>query len=60
MIQEYQENRTVAAGGSEETEESAESTKNAKGADTSAETAEEPGSQDAPRAEAQREEKKPE
>lgn len=60
MIQEYQENRTVAAGGSEEAEESAESTKNAKGADTSAETAEEPGSQDAPRAEAQREEKKPE
>ena len=60
MIQEYQENRTVAAGGSEETEESAESTKNAKGADTSAETAEEPGSKDAPRAEAQREEKKPE
>ena len=60
MIQEYQENRTVAAGGSEEAEESAESTKNAKGADTSAETAEEPGSKDAPRAEAQREEKKPE
>ena len=60
MIQEYQENRAVAAGDSEETEESAESTKNAKGADTSAETAEEPGSQDAPRAEAQREEKKPE
>lgn len=60
MIQEYQENRTVAAGGSEETEESAESTKNAKGADTSAETAEEPGSQDAPRAEAQHAEKKPE
>lgn len=60
MIQEYQENRAVAAGDSEETEESAESTKNAKGADTSAETAEEPGSKDAPRAEAQREEKKPE
>lgn len=60
MIQEYQENRTVAAGGSEEAEESAESTKNAKGADTSAETAEEPGSQDAPRAEAQHAEKKPE
>ncbi len=60
MIQEYQENRTVAAGGSEEAEESAESTENAKGADTSAETAEEPGSKDAPRAEAQREEKKPE
>ena len=60
MIQEYQENRTVAAGGSEEAEESAESTKNAKGTDTSAETAEEPGSNDAPRAEAQREEKKPE
>ena len=60
MIQEYQENRTVAAGGSEEAEESAESTENVKGADTSAETAEEPGSQDAPRAEAQREEKKPE
>ena len=60
MIQEYQENRAVAAGGSEEAEESAESTENAKGADTSAETAEEPGSQDAPRAEAQREEKKPE
>lgn len=60
MIQEYQENRAVAVGDSEETEESAESTKNAKGADTSAETAEEPGSQDAPRAEAQREEKKPE
>ena len=60
MIQEYQENRTVAAGGSEEAEESAESTKNARGADTSAETAEEPGSKDAPRAEAQREEKKPE
>lgn len=60
MIQEYQENRTVAAGGSEEAEESAESTKNAKGADTSAETAEEPGSKDTPRAEAQREEKKPE
>ena len=60
MIQEYQENRAVAVGDSEETEESAESTTNAKGADTSAETAEEPGSQDAPRAEAQREEKKPE
>lgn len=60
MIQEYQENRTVAAGGSEEAEESAESTENVKGADTSAETAEEPGSKDAPRAEAQREEKKPE
>lgn len=60
MIQEYQENRAVAAGGSEEAEESAESTKNAKGTDTSAETAEEPGSNDAPRAEAQREEKKPE
>ena len=60
MIQEYQENRAVAAGGSEEAEESAESTENVKGADTSAETAEEPGSQDAPRAEAQREEKKPE
>ena len=60
MIQEYQENRAVAAGDSEEAEESAESTKNAKGADTSAETAEEPGSKDAPRAEAQREEKKPE
>lgn len=60
MIQEYQENRAVAAGDSEETEESAESTENVKGADTSAETAEEPGSQDAPRAEAQREEKKPE
>ena len=60
MIQEYQENRAVAAGDSEETEESAESTENAKGADTSAETAEEPGSKDAPRAEAQREEKKPE
>ena len=60
MIQEYQENRAVAVGDSEETEESAESTKNAKGADTSAETAEEPGSKDAPRAEAQREEKKPE
>lgn len=60
MIQEYQENRAVAVGDSEETEESAESTKNAKGADTSAETAEEPGSQDAPRAEAQHAEKKPE
>lgn len=60
MIQEYQENRAVAAGDSEEAEESAESTENAKGADTSAETAEEPGSKDAPRAEAQREEKKPE
>ena len=60
MIQEYQENRAVAAGDSEETEESAESTKNAKGADTSAETAEEPGSKDAPRAEAQHAEKKPE
>ena len=60
MIQEYQENRAVAAGGSEEAEESAESTKNVKGADTSAETAEEPGSQDAPRAEAQHAEKKPE
>lgn len=60
MIQEYQENRAVAAGDSEETEESAESTENVKGADTSAETAEEPGSKDAPRAEAQREEKKPE
>ena len=60
MIQEYQENRAVAAGDSEETEESAESTKNAKGADTSAETAEEPGSKDAPRAEAQREQNKPE
>lgn len=60
MIQEYQENRAVAAGDSEEAEESAESTENVKGADTSAETAEEPGSQDAPRAEAQREEKKPE
>lgn len=60
MIQEYQENRTVAAGGSEEAEESAESTKNVKGADTSAETAEEPGSQDAPRAEAPHAEKKPE
>lgn len=60
MIQEYQENRAVAAGDSEEAEESAESTKNAKGTDTSAETAEEPGSKDAPRAEAQREEKKPE
>lgn len=60
MIQEYQENRTVAAGGSEEAEESAESTKNAKGTDTSAETAEEPGSNDAPRAEAQHAEKKPE
>ena len=60
MIQEYQENRAVAAGDSEEAEESAESTENAKGADTSAETAEEPGSNDAPRAEAQREEKKPE
>lgn len=60
MIQEYQENRAVAAGDSEEAEESAESTENVKGADTSAETAEEPGSKDAPRAEAQREEKKPE
>ena len=60
MIQEYQENRAVAAGGSEEAEESAESTENVKGADTSAETAEEPGSQDAPRAEAQHAEKKPE
>ena len=60
MIQEYQENRAVAAGDSEEAEESAESTENVKGADTSAETAEEPGSQNAPRAEAQREEKKPE
>lgn len=60
MIQEYQENRAVAAGDSEEAEESAESTKNVKGADTSAETAEEPGSQDAPRAEAQHAEKKPE
>lgn len=60
MIQEYQENRAVAAGDSEEAEESAESTENVKGADTSAETAEEPGSQDAPRAEAQHAEKKPE
>ena len=60
MIQEYQENRAVAAGNSEEAEESAESTENVKGADTSAETAEEPGSQDAPRAEAQHAEKKPE
>ena len=60
MIQEYQENRAVAAGGSEEAEESAESTENVKGADTSAETAEEPGSQDAPRAEAPHAEKKPE
>ena len=60
MIQEYQENRAVAAGDSEETEESAESTENVKGADTSAETAEEPGSKDAPRAEAQHAEKKPE
>ena len=60
MIQEYQENRAVSAGDSEEAEESAESTENAKGADTSAETAEEPGSQDAPQAEAQHAEKKPE
>lgn len=60
MIQEYQENRAVAAGDSEEAEESAESTENVKGADTSAETAEEPGSQDAPRAEVQHAEKKPE
>lgn len=60
MIQEYQENRAVAAGGSEEAEESAESTENVKGADTSAETAEEPGSKDAPRADAQHAEKKPE
>lgn len=60
MIQEYQENRAVAAGDSEEAEESAESTENVKGADTSAKTAEEPGSQDALRAEAQHAEKKPE
>ena len=60
MIQEYQENRAVAAGGSEEAEESAESTENVRGTDTSAETAEEPGSQDAPRAEAPHAEKKPE